>query len=124
MYLTGRSKNVIVTSNGKNIYPEELELLVNTIPLVKESMVYGIGKDDDLKLAVRVTLNEEYIEHEYKERPNDKEIYEIIWKSIKDLNRTITSYKAIKKLEVKEEDFVKTTTMKIKRKAELEQNKK
>ena len=123
LYLTGRSKNVIITSNGKNIYPEELELLVNIIPLVKESMVYGVGKDENLKLAVRVTLNEEYIEQEYKERPSNKEIYEIIWKAIKDLNRTVTTYKAIKKLEIKKEDFVKTTTMKIKRKDELEQNK-
>ena len=123
LYLTGRSKNVIITSNGKNIYPEELELLVNTIPLVKESMVYGIGKDEDLKLAVRVTLNEEFIEHEYKERPTDKQFHDMIWKSIKDINRTLTTYKAIKKLIVKKEDFVKTTTMKSKRKDELEQNK-
>ena len=122
LYITGRSKNVIITNNGKNIYPEELELLVNSIPLVKESMVYGIVKDDSLKLAVRVTLNEEFIEFEYKDRPSDEEIYDLIWKNIKEINRTLTAYKAIKKLEIKKEEFVKTTTMKIKRKDELEKN--
>lgn len=122
IYITGRSKNVIITNNGKNIYPEELEILINKIPLVKESMVYGVGSNEDLKLAVRVTLNEELIEQEYEKRPDDKEIYNIIWKAIKEINHTLTSYKAIKKLEVKKEDFVKTTTMKIKRQDELKVN--
>lgn len=123
LFITGRSKNVIITNNGKNIYPEELELLINKIPLVNESMVYGLGIKEDVKLTVRVTLNEEYIQQEYEKRPDEKEIHNIIWKEIKEINHTLTSYKAIKKLEIKNDDFVKTTTMKIKRLDELEKNK-
>jgi len=119
LVITGRSKNVIVTANGKNIYPEELETLINRIPLVNESMVYGKEDEKDkleLIVTARVTLNEEYIESTYgKNRPSDSKIYDMIWNEIKNINKGLVSYKVIKSLEIKKEDFVKTTTMKIKR---------
>ncbi|MDO4283357.1 MAG: AMP-binding protein [Clostridia bacterium] len=126
LVVTGRSKNVIVTSNGKNIYPEEIENEINKISLVKESMVYG-KKDkknkQELIVTARVTLDKEYLEETYgKKKPTDKEIYNMIWNEIKKINRSMVSYKAIKKLEVKNEDFVKTTTLKIKRLEEIEKN--
>lgn len=127
LVITGRTKNVIVTSNGKNIYPEELETLINRIPLVEESMVYG-AKDpknkQELIVTAKVTVNKEYLEETYKElKPTKEQLHDMIWEEIKKINRTLVSYKAIKKLEVKEDEFVKTTTMKIKRFAELEKDK-
>lgn len=119
LVLTGRSKNVIVTSNGKNIYPEEIETELNKIPFINESMVYGkkdSKKKDELIVTARVTLDEEYIKDKYVDnRPTDEEIEKEIWKYIKELNKNMVSYKAIKKLEVKKDEFTKTTTMKIKR---------
>lgn len=122
LFITGRSKNVIVTRNGKNIYPEELELKLGKIPYIKECMVYGkeAHEKDDLKIAVKVIVNNEYIAE--NPLPKDKEIYDIIWDEIKKVNRTLTSYKAIKVLEIKDDEFEKTTTLKIKRFAELKKD--
>ena len=93
--------------------------MINRIPLVNESMVYGKEDEKDkleLIVTARVTLNEEYIESTYgKNRPSDSEIYDMIWNEIKNINKGLVSYKVIKSLEIKKEDFVKTTTMKIKR---------
>ncbi len=125
LYITGRCKNVIVTRNGKNIYPEELELMLAKIPYIKECMVYGLEEDgdkDDLKIAVKVTVNDEYIEQNHSVKPSKEEIYNIIWNAIKSINRSLTSYKAIKHLEIKEDEFEKTTTMKIKRFAEMKKD--
>ena len=119
LVLTGRSKNVIVTSNGKNIYPEEIETELNKIPFINESMVYGkkdTKKKDELIVTARVTLDEDFIKEKYGEnRPSDEEIEKEIWKYIKELNKNMVSYKAIKGLEIKKDEFTKTTTMKIKR---------
>ena len=117
LVITGRSKNVIVTQNGKKIFPEEIETMINKIDLVNESMVYGKKENkEELVVTARVTLNEEYIKEKYKDaRPTDEEIYDLIWNEIKKINRNLVQYKAVKKLEIKNEDFVKTTTMKIKR---------
>ncbi len=123
LVITGRSKNVIVTLNGKKIFPEELENLLNRIDLVSESMVYGeVSKTNKNELIVtaRVTLDEEYIDDKYaSKRPSDDELYQMVWEEIKKINRSVVAYKAIKKLEIKKEQFVKTTTMKIKRYEEL-----
>lgn len=126
LVIAGRSKNVIVTSNGKNIYPEEIENLINKIPLVSESLVYGMGDDaNNLIVAAKVTLDEEYIEETYaSNRPSDEQLHELIWEEIKNINRQLVSYKAVKKLEIKKEPFEKTTTLKIKRFIELNKDKK
>ena len=125
LYITGRCKNVIVTSNGKNIYPEELELMLAKIPYIKECMVYGMedGDKDNLKIAVKVVVNNEYIEQHYSILPSKEEVYNMIWNDIKALNRTLTSYKAIKHLEIKDDEFEKTTTLKIKRFVEFKKDK-
>ncbi len=123
LVITGREKNVIVTSNGKNIFPEELENLINKIPFVSESMIYGkkkSGKSKDVIVAARVTLDKEELEERYGENiPSDESIYKMIADDIKKVNRMMSSYKAIKELEIKKDDFIKTTTMKVKRKEEL-----
>ncbi len=126
LFITGRSKNVIVTQNGKNIYPEEIELMLGNISEIKECMVYGkeVEGEKELVISVKVIPNYEEIEEKHGKELSDKEIYDIIWSKIKEVNHKLTSYKAIKNLEIKKDDFVKTTTMKIKRYAELEKDKK
>lgn len=125
LYITGRSKNVIVTQNGKNIYPEEIELLLSKNSEIKECMVYGkeVKGEKELTLTVRVIPNYEEMEEKYGKNLDDEEVYKIIWNIIKEVNKTLTSYKAIKKLEIKNDDFVKTTTMKIKRFEEIKKDK-
>ena len=126
LFITGRCKNVIVTQNGKNIYPEEIELMLGNIPEIKECMVYGKKdekEDKELIISARVIPNYEEIEAKYGKNLSDEEVHKIIWEKIKDVNKQLTSYKAIKNLEIKKDEFVKTTTMKIKRYAELKKDK-
>ena len=131
IYITGRSKNVIVTQNGKNIYPEEIEMLLDKIPEIKEVMVYGKApegeeakrKDDkELIITARVIPDKEKIE-ELHGNISDEEVKKIIWEQIKQVNKKLTSYKAVKSLELKEGEFEKTSTMKIKRYKELQKDK-
>ena len=121
LYITGRSKNVIVTQNGKNIYPEEIELLLSKHPEIKECMVYGkeVEGEKELTITARVIPNYEEIEEKYGKDLDEDAVYKIIWEKIKEVNKGLTSYKAIKKLEIKHDEFVKTTTMKIKRFEEI-----
>ena len=126
LYITGRSKNVIVTQNGKNIYPEEIEIMLSNIPEIKECMVYGKQdekEDKELIVSVKVIPNYEEIEEKHGKGLTEEEVYKIIWDKIKEVNKQLTSYKAIKNLEIKHDEFVKTTTMKIKRYAELKKDK-
>ena len=125
VYVTGRSKNVIVTQNGKNIYPEEIELLLSKIPEISESMVYGkeVEGEKELIITAKVIPNYEEIEKLHGKDLDEEEIKKIIWNKIKEVNKSLTSYKAIKKLEIKHDEFEKTTTMKIKRYVELQKDK-
>ena len=125
VYVTGRSKNVIVTQNGKNIYPEEIELLLSKIPEIAECMVYGkeVEGEKELIISVKVIPNNEEIERLHGKDLKEEEIHKIIWNKIKEVNKSLTSYKAIKNLELKHDEFAKTTTMKIKRYVELQKDK-
>ena len=125
VYVTGRSKNVIVTQNGKNIYPEEIELLLSKIPEIQECMVYGkeVEGEKELIISVKVIPNMEEIENLHGKDLSEEEIHKIIWNKIKEVNKGLTSYKAIKNLEIKHDEFAKTTTMKIKRYVELQKDK-
>ena len=126
LYITGRIKNVIVTQNGKNIYPEEIELMLGNIPEIKECMVYGkeVEGEKELIITAKVIPNLEEIQNEHKgEELTDEQIHDIIWGKIIEVNNKLTSYKAIKKLEIKKDEFAKTTTMKIKRYVEINKDK-
>lgn len=132
VYITGRIKNVIVTQNGKNIYPEEIEGLLSRVPEVAECMVYGkeVSGEKELIITAKVIPDYDQIEAIHgaeKKNPDvpftEEEIYKIIWNQIKQVNRKLTNYKCIKKLEIKTDAFEKTTTMKIKRYAEIQKDK-
>lgn len=119
IFITGRKKNVIVLKNGKNIYPEEIETLVNKIPLVKESMVFGLPKaDDDMILSIKVQYDIEYVNEKYPNVDLSK-IDLILWERIKEINKTLPTYKYIKNLITTKDEFIKTTTAKIKRYEEI-----
>ncbi len=106
LYITGRTKNVIVTQNGKNIYPEEIELMLGEVPEIKECMVYGkeVEGEKELIITVKVIPNLEEIEAKHGKNLTDEQIHNIIWEQIKQVNRKLTSYKAIKKLEIKKDN--------------------
>ena len=127
IYITGRSKNVIVTQNGKNIYPEEIEMLLGNIPEIAECMVYGKKESEDasdkeLIITAKIIPNYEKIEELHGKDLSEEEIQKIIWEKVKEVNKKLTSYKAVKKIEIKKDEFEKTTTMKIKRYAEIKKD--
>ncbi|MEE0797866.1 MAG: AMP-binding protein [Anaerovoracaceae bacterium] len=125
IYMTGRSKNVIVTQNGKNIYPEEIELLLSKVEEIKECMVYGkeVAGEKELIITARVIPDYEQIEELHGAGLSEEDVYKVIWEQIKKVNRKLSNYKTIKKLEIKNDEFEKTSTMKIKRYAELAKDK-
>lgn len=119
LFITGRKKNVIVMKNGKNIYPEELEVLISKLPYVAENMVFGIpSKDDDLDLAAKIVYNKEYVEEVFG-NISKEELKEKIWQDIKKINKTMPPYKYIRQIIVTDEPMIKTTTQKVKRFEEI-----
>ena len=121
LFITGRNKNMIVLKNGKKVFPEELETLVNRIDLVEECMVFGLpDKDDknDVKLSVKIVYNKDVAEEKYAGKSFD-ELYKIIWDKIKELNTSFPRYKHIQKLILTDKELIKTTTKKVKRQEEM-----
>lgn len=120
LYISGRSKSVIVLKNGKNIFPEEMETLVNRIDGVKESMIYGKPeeKDDDVKICVKIVYDKEIMKETYN-LEEEKEIEEFLWNKVKEINKTMPTYKYIKEIIITDEELIKTTTRKIKRHEEM-----
>ena len=120
LYISGRKKFVIVLKNGKNVYPEEIESLLEKSDLIKECMVFGMpAKDGDVTLSVKVCYDKDYIKKEFGEI-KEEEIKEKIWNWVKEINKTMPKYKYVKKLLLTDEELVKTTTLKIKRNIEIE----
>lgn len=112
---------MIVLKNGKKVFPEELETLVNRIEEVNECMVYGIAdKDDknDIKISVKIVYDKETVNEKY---PNitPEELEKIIWQKIKEINKTFPPYKYIKNMILTDEELIKTTTKKVKRNEEI-----
>ena len=121
LFITGRNKNMIVLKNGKKVFPEEIETLVNRIDLVEECMVFGLpDKDDknDVKLSVKIVYNKDVAEEKYAGKSFD-ELYKFIWDKIKELNTSFPRYKHIQKLILTDKELIKTTTKKVKRQEEM-----
>ena len=122
IFICGRKKSVIVLKNGKNIFPEEMESLVNKIEGVKESFIFGKQKSDDkedIKINVKIIFDREVMKEAYKVETDD-EIYKVLADKVKEINRIMPKYKAIRGIIISEEPLIKTTTNKIKRQANLE----
>lgn len=116
IFVAGRKKNVIVLKNGKNIYPEELEILINDLPYVEESMVFGMPKEDDLVVSAKIVYNKEFKE---KNNYTQEELKEKVWQDIKEINKELPTYQHIKNIIVTDEPMIKTTTAKVKRYEEI-----
>lgn len=118
LYITGRCKSVIVTKNGKNIYPEEIEAYLNDNPLISESLVLGVQKenDDETYVNAQIFPNIEAITELLKGTvPTKEEIKKIMSDVVANVNSKIPNYKHIKNFIVRDKEFEKTTTQKIKR---------
>ena len=117
IFICGRKKSVIVLKNGKNIFPEEMEKLVNKIDGVKESFIFGKSTNrtkDDIKLNVEIVFDKSEVQDIYKVTTAE-EIYKAFHEKIKQINSIMPSYKAIKGIVFSEEPLIKTSTNKIKR---------
>ena len=110
---------MIVLQNGKKIFPEEMEDLVNQIDLVDECFVYGMPKNDDLVLSVKIKYDKAKVRKKYPEGLSQEELEKILWEEVKKINKLVPQYKYIKHMIVTDEEFIKTATNKIKRFEEM-----
>lgn len=119
LHINGRMKNVIISKNGENVYPEEIEDILNRNPFIQESMVYGQKDDKHMEIiaAQIVTDAEAFIEYSEKNKvPITPELVnEKISEAVKEANKELPTYKQIRKFYVRDSEFEKTTTQKIKR---------
>ncbi len=119
IYVTGRKKDIIVLRNGKNVYPQEIEFLINKIPYVVESLVYQRERNNtDTMLCAKIVYDKEIIKEQLGNK-TEKEYSDIIWKKIKEINKELPVFKHIKNITITTEPLMKTTTQKIKRYEEL-----
>ena len=120
LYITGRKKDVIVLKNGENVYPQEIEFLINKLPYVKECLVYQREQSKtDTMLCAKIVYDEEMIKETFGEK-NEEKYKEEIWKQIKEINKNLPLFKHIKKIEITTQELEKTTTQKVKRYKELQ----
>ncbi len=117
LYITGRKKNVIVTSNGKNIFPEELETYLGRTPFVAESVVVGYinpkKKDYDIVAIIRPDV--ERLEEAFGKDYTADQLETEMKKAVAEVNGIVQSYKRIETFVIREEEFPKNTSRKIKR---------
>ena len=121
IFITGRKKDIIVLKNGKNVYPQEIEFLINKIPYVSESIVYSRDKSTtDTMLCAKIVYDKEHIK-EYLGEKTEQEYKQIIWEEIKKINQTLPIFKHIKSITITTQGLKKTTTQKVKRYEELKE---
>lgn len=119
-YLTGRQKNVIITKNGKNVYPEELEYQISNIDFVEESFVFGQESsiDSDVVITASVKVDEDAVREILGEGCSDDDTRKLIWSEIDAINEAAPLYRKIRKVILRKSAFVKNTSQKIIRFAE------
>ena len=117
VHITGRTKNVIITKNGKNVYPEEIENYLGRIPYVDECMVWGKDSEGTGETLIFASIRADYeeVKDALGENYTDEEAAALIWKEIDVLNEQLPLFKRIRKIDVRKEEFEKTTGKKIKR---------
>ena len=123
LHLTGRKSDIIVLKNGKNVYPNEIEELINKIPYILESLVFARNSSKtDTLLEAKIVYDEKAIKEAYPEidLKNETEIRAKIMEEIKqNVNTNLANYKHVKKIVITTEPMEKTTTSKIKRNIEI-----
>ena len=120
LYITGRKKEVIVLKNGENVYPSDIEFLINRLPYVKESILFPRqNAKNEIALGVKVVYDEELMVERFGDKTN-KEYEKLIWDDVKVINQTLPTFKRIKELIITNEPLEKTTTQKIRRFKEIE----
>ncbi len=119
LYITGRKKNVIVTKTGKNIYPEEIETYFLVSRYIEEILVYGAVDEEnpagDTIVAAQIRPNMEVIHEELGIDADDEEIYDFIKTTVSAMNMELPVYKRVRNMMIRQDEFEKTTTKKIKR---------
>lgn len=117
LYISGRSKNMILTKNGENIYPEEIEQILNDNELITESLVTGTSNGkDDIQVNAKIFPNIEEIKKFLGDKiPSKEDITRVLSDVVKKANQKLPNFKHIKSFKVMDEDFERTTTNKIKR---------
>lgn len=119
IYISGRKKSVIVLNNGKNVFPEEIETLLNKVEGIKESFVFEKKESDgDVKVCVKIVYDKELIKELYNIEGEDN-IKDFLWKKVKEVNNLMPKYKYVREMIITEEELIKTTTLKIKRHEEM-----
>ncbi len=116
LYICGRAKSVIITKNGKNVYPEELEEILNKNDYIEESLVSGNFNEEhkDTEVSALIVLNMDNIKKKFK-KPTKDDISKLINSVIKTINDKLPNFKHIKNYAIKEDSLEKTTTQKVKR---------
>ncbi len=118
-YITGRKKNVIITKNGKNVYPEEIEYLLSLVPFVEESFVFeGESEKDDTTIVASIKLDQEAVEEILGAEYTTEQAKELVWKEVDKINADAPFYRKIKKVIIRKSDFIKNSSKKLIRFAE------
>ena len=120
LYITGRKKEIIVLKNGENVYPSEIEFLVNKLPYVTESIVFPReNTKGEIAIGVKAVYDKDLIKEKFGEK-TEAEYKKMVWEDIKEINQRLSQFKKIKELIITTESLEKTTTQKIKRFKEIE----
>ncbi len=117
IFITGRQKNVIVTKNGKNVFPEEIEHYLNKSLFVDESFVWSADVEgaNDLNISATIIVDTEEVSAKLGEGAADEAVEKLIWEEVDKVNETNPVYKQVTKMYIRKEPFIKTTSKKIKR---------
>ena len=117
LHITGRKKNVIVTANGKNLFPEELETYLGRNPFVKESVIVGIpnAQKKDYDIVAILVPDTERLAEAYGEQYTDEQVNEALSGAVAEVNAYVQSYKRMDFWVRRDEEFPKNTSKKIKR---------